>query len=419
MNNKYPRLTNLLVTSLVLLALILSQNLIATAAPLPADGSLTTATITPFCSYRTHVQNIGWQNWRSAGATSGTSAQSLRLEAIELTVANQGYALGVNYQTHVQNLGWQNPCVDGQTSGTSGQSLRLEAIRINLTGNDANLFDIYYRVHAQNLGWLDWAQNGNSAGSAGLSYRLEAIEIVIVAKGGPAPGATTRPFVGPYNLVIGQTQTLNYYDVDTLRWVYGSRYQRPIFYDNSTVKITLDSFYDNLEADWVQANNTDYQAFVQSYTTDPAFRANLIGKYENNVTAAVSYDANHIISVTQEQYSYAGGAHGNTTLTAHSFGTKTGDELTLGDIMAIPNNQIAPKLLVEFQNLKNSDPRYADIDLGAINNKLSANSAYYLTNAGVCVYFNPYEVVYGAVGRVELLIPYSRTDLLVDITTLI
>jgi uncharacterized protein YjdB len=412
-SNRKPRKTMVLAVLLTLLAL--PPGVLAAAGPTAVD----TQTLMPTCNYRTHVQNVGWQDWKSAGATSGTSGLGLRLEAIEITVNDLGYDLGVNYQTHVQNVGWQDPKVDGETSGTSGQSLRLEAIRINLTGSSANLFDIYYRVHAQNLGWLDWAQNGNSAGTAGLSYRLEAIEIVIVNKGGAAPGATSRPFVGPYNLLIGQTQEQNYYDIDTLRWVYASRYQRPLFYDNTPVMNQLDSFYDNLEASWVQANNADYMSFVNAYTTDPAFRANLIGKYENIVTAAIPYNNNNIISITQEQYSYAGGAHGNTVLSAHSFGTKTGDELMLGDIMVIPDNQISPKLTLEFQNLKNSDPRYSDIDLTTIAASLNANSRFYLTDAGVCIFFNPYEVGPGAVGRVELLIPYSRTDLLVDIKTLI
>jgi len=439
-NNKFTQCTGLF---LMLLVLTLPQSISAESA-----NSLDAQTVLPTCNYRTHVQNIGWQEWKSAGQTSGTSGQSLRLEAIEITVNDQGYDLGVEYQTHVQNVGWQELKYDGETSGTSGQSLRLEAIRINLTGSDANLFDVYYRVHAQNLGWLGWAKNGDSAGSAGLSYRLEAIEIVMVAKGTAAPGSTLRPFVSVYNMGIAQTQSQNYYDIDTLRWVYGSRYERPIFYDNSLVQAKLDAFYETLENSWVQANNADYMSFVNAYTTDPNFRANLIGKYENNVTAAITYNTNNIFSVTQEQYTYSGGAHGNTWLTAHSFGTKTGDELSLGDIMVIPDSQIAPKLLVEFQNLKNTNPRYADIDLGAISSQLDTSSPYYLTNVGVCVYFNPYEVapgvvgrvelppyyltnvgvcVYfnpyevapGVVGRVELLIPYNRTNLLVDVETLI
>ena len=146
-------------------------------------------------TYRTHVQNVGWQGWKYDGQISGTSGQALRLEGIEIKMNDLGNDLGVEYQTHVQNIGWQGFRSDGQTSGTYGQSLRLEAIQIRLTGADAINYDVYYRVHSQNYGWLDWAKNGSSSGTQGKSLRLEAIEIQVVSKGATAPGSTSRPFV--------------------------------------------------------------------------------------------------------------------------------------------------------------------------------------------------------------------------------
>ena len=77
----------------------------------------------------------------------------------------------------------------------AGLAYRLEAINIRLTGDMAEKYDIYYRVHSQNIGWMDWAKNGESAGTAGFSYRLEAIQIVLVEKGGAAPGPTATPFI--------------------------------------------------------------------------------------------------------------------------------------------------------------------------------------------------------------------------------
>jgi len=73
-------------------------------------------------------------------------------------------------------------------SGTSGEAKRLEAICINLTGDMSKKYDIYYRVHAQSYGWLGWAKNGAPAGTAGYGKRLEGIQIVLVPKGGAAPG---------------------------------------------------------------------------------------------------------------------------------------------------------------------------------------------------------------------------------------
>ncbi len=54
---------------------------------------------TPGCSYQTHVQNDGWQGFKSNGDMSGTFGRSLRLEGIEIKLDNQGYDLGVSYQT--------------------------------------------------------------------------------------------------------------------------------------------------------------------------------------------------------------------------------------------------------------------------------------------------------------------------------
>lgn len=59
----------------------------------------------------------------------------------------------------------------------------------------AKHYDVYYCVHAQTYGWLDWAKNGAMAGTSGLSKRLEGIKIMLVEKGGAAPGKTAKPNV--------------------------------------------------------------------------------------------------------------------------------------------------------------------------------------------------------------------------------
>ena len=145
-------------------------------------------------SYRTHVQNVGWQNYVYDGAMSGTSGQSLRLEGINIKLDNQEYSGNIEYATHVQYVGWQGFKKNNEMSGTSGQGLRLEAIKIRLTGEMAEHYDVYYCVHAQNFGWMGWAKNGESAGTAGYAYRLEGIRIVLVEKGGNAPGSTANSF---------------------------------------------------------------------------------------------------------------------------------------------------------------------------------------------------------------------------------
>ncbi len=156
------------------------------------------ATKTPYVSsrvnYQTHIQTVGWQDYKKNGEVSGTYGKGLRLEGIKINKVDDVFG-DVSYRTHVQKLGWQPFVKNGEMSGTSGQSLRLEAIEIKLSGELANKYDVYYRVHSQNFGWLGWAKNGTPAGTAGYSYRLEAIQIVFVEKGGPAPGSTENAFM--------------------------------------------------------------------------------------------------------------------------------------------------------------------------------------------------------------------------------
>ena len=158
-----------------------------------APGTTNNAFIRKSISYRTHVQDYGWQGYVYDGQQSGTSGQSKRLEGINIKLS-PSLDGNVVYRTHVQDYGWQDWKSNDAMSGTSGQSKRLEAIQIKLTGQVANEYDVYYRVHCQNFGWLGWAKNGESSGSEGYSRRLEAIQICLVPKGQKAPGNTNNAF---------------------------------------------------------------------------------------------------------------------------------------------------------------------------------------------------------------------------------
>jgi uncharacterized protein YjdB len=149
-------------------------------------------------TYTTHVQNYGWigsspsNTIAQNGQMGGTSGKGLRVEALKINLVNNTmYSGGISYKTQIQNIGWQGARTSGGISGTSGRSLRLETLSINLTGQLASYYDIYYRVHAQNIGWMGWAKNGaEAAGTVGLSLRLEAMQIYLVPKTTSPPGST-------------------------------------------------------------------------------------------------------------------------------------------------------------------------------------------------------------------------------------
>lgn len=155
------------------------------------------------------------------------------------------------------NIGWEEEAGRGwktskQMSGTEGLSYRLEAIQIELTGDDADQFDIYYQVHAQNMGWLGWAKNGESAGTAAYGYRLEGIKIVIVPAGEAAPEGTVnkeepfyQDYLASYAAVLDDYRLLastDKYEASTMKHVnpyVGFKYYAP---DDIQVGYLLEDF---------------------------------------------------------------------------------------------------------------------------------------------------------------------------------
>ncbi|WP_062532754.1 N-acetylmuramoyl-L-alanine amidase [Jeotgalibaca dankookensis] len=127
----------------------------------------------PIVTYRSDIKGQGWQPYVSNGVLSGSVGKKKAIQAIEVSIPSQS-GLQVSQSIYAKKGGW----VDGLSS--NGQ--QIEAIKLNLTGKNAQLFDIYYRVHAQKIGWLGWAKNGESAGTEGYDYRLEAYEVKVVPK---------------------------------------------------------------------------------------------------------------------------------------------------------------------------------------------------------------------------------------------
>ncbi|MBQ8131424.1 MAG: Ig-like domain-containing protein, partial [Bacilli bacterium] len=97
--------------------------------------------------YRVHAQEFGWMGWAKNGEAAGTASYSYRLEAIEIVLVRKGeeppvrtdtktaapfVQKRVGYATHIQDIGWQEVKYDGKTSGTHHQSKRLEAIYLTL-----------------------------------------------------------------------------------------------------------------------------------------------------------------------------------------------------------------------------------------------------------------------------------------------
>lgn len=182
--------TKIMIMAVFLLMLVSSDVLAGSEEMLSTAGTLikpvnVNASDEIGISYRTHVQNVGWESsWVTDELTSGTQGKSLRLEGIQIKLTGDvPDGARIEYRTHVQNEGWEaNWPYDGDVAGTQGKGLRLEGIQIRLVNLPG--YSVEYRTHVQNVGWeKTWASDGDVSGTYGQSLRLEGIQIRIIKSG--------------------------------------------------------------------------------------------------------------------------------------------------------------------------------------------------------------------------------------------
>lgn len=139
--------------------------------------------------YRSHVRNLGWLPAVHDGQTSGTTGQSLRLEAIKIAPPK---GLELDVTVHCQNLGdvtykgvkagensGEGSNANDPIMGTTGRGLRLEGFSIEVVKNTTGK-KLLYRAHVQNEGWQEWKSEGEFAGTRGKRRRMEAIQLKLV-----------------------------------------------------------------------------------------------------------------------------------------------------------------------------------------------------------------------------------------------
>lgn len=156
--------------------------------------------IKPTVSYRTWIQGKAWkQKWKKNGSVAGITGEGRYIRYFKAELSGVRPEGGIQYIVNTEYAGsgsgwstnWRQQWVsNGYAAGNDKQ--RIETIRIALYGEMKSYYNVYYRVHAQGYGWMGWTRNGGRAGTEGLGKRVEAIQVVLVKKGGKAPGTTYK-----------------------------------------------------------------------------------------------------------------------------------------------------------------------------------------------------------------------------------
>ena len=97
--------------------------------------ALVNSPVTGTIQANAHVQKQGWSGYKTIGSNTliGTTGKGLRIEAIQFKLTgNLASKYVVSYRAHVQGIGWQAWKSDGATAGTTGQAKRVEAVQVRL-----------------------------------------------------------------------------------------------------------------------------------------------------------------------------------------------------------------------------------------------------------------------------------------------
>ena len=157
-----------------------------TVAPLQANdvifGAKTSGTNGPIAlEVLVHIGGIGDRTF-SDREFAGTIGESRSLEGMQIRFRQPIPGLGIRYMGHLQNTG-DTPWVgEGEYVGSRLESRRLEGFAIELTGPEANRYQIHYQGHFAGYGNSNIITNGEFCGLRGDGLQLEALKVWIDRK---------------------------------------------------------------------------------------------------------------------------------------------------------------------------------------------------------------------------------------------
>ena len=191
------------------------------------------------------------------------------------------------------------------------------------------------------------------------------------------------------------------------------KYSRPVFTETSELAKTVNMIYDQAEIAYKNKMNslkTGFSDIPPDESGNSEFYTEI---------CETTYEKNGIISFTSTEDWWIGGVQ-TRNITGHTFDFKLGRELKISDIIYGDETQITDTLINEFYNWlkqnENLDSAYIDdIDIDNmikddIKKQSGPDAKFYLTEEGLHIFY--YYVLPAHQGGIDVLIPWTRTDIL-------
>lgn len=173
-------------------------------------------------------------------------------------------------------------------------------------------------------------------------------------------------------------------------------------YENKVVEKSINDVLSNkilkMKEDLVKESKNYYEKFK-----DPKE----FPKFEIKSLYKVTYRNENILSIIEEVYSYNGGAHGIMEKFAYNFDLNTGKYGELKDFFDEREDYRKVILDEVREQIKKEPEIYFDNVLANLNG-IAFDHRFYLTDDGIVVYYDVYDIAPYSSGIREFKIPYSK-----------
>ncbi len=157
---------------------------------------------------------------------------------------------------------------------------------------------------------------------------------------------------------------------------------------------------------FIYAANKLYPTAIEDYKTRSADGFPFHG-HEAILNFQNTYNNNCFLSFYSDNYQFTGGAHGLTIRTSSTFNLKTGYPVLLNVFFkGNYQNYILHEIIKQADEIMAEDPVLFEDYKKRIIKNFNPNS-FYLTDNGIVIYYQQYEIAPYSTGIVEFTIPYQ------------
>ena len=181
-------------------------------------------------------------------------------------------------------------------------------------------------------------------------------------------------------------------------------------------------------SDFITNKNNEYKSYIETFLNEAEeskkdaqslyeFQKDEFMPYTRELDYEVNMNKNGLLSITNNEYYYSGGAHGSYIMQSRTFDINAKRELTLDNVINNDVWNIKENIRKLFREKLQNDGLDLTEIWGEILEEELENINFYLKEGTLVLYFNAEQVAPYVLGAPTVEIPYDKNIFLVDISS--